>query len=83
MQGRLSEAFFMVFRVDSEGTEYSKYDRSRQVLSKELHPYSRKHLVPKFGFDTAENGIPTCRERVLKNLPGGNWTVRQSYFGQA
>ena len=55
--GRLPEAFFLVFRLESQGTKACESCRSRQDLSNE-------YLPAKFGFDTAENepeygyGIP-------------------------
>ena len=46
--GRLPEAFFMVFRLESQGAEVCKSCRSRQELSNE-------YLIAKIGFDAAEN----------------------------
>ena len=47
--GRLPEALFIVFRLESKGAEVCKSCRSRQELSNEC-------LLAKIGFDTAENG---------------------------
>ena len=46
--GRLPEALFMVFLLDSKGAEVCESCRSRQELSNEC-------LLANFGFDTAEN----------------------------
>ena len=50
--GRLPEALFMVFLLDSkgakQGAKVGKYCRSRQELSNE-------YLLAKFGVDTEEN----------------------------
>ena len=46
--GRLPEALFMVFLLDSKGAKACKSCRSRQELSNE-------YLLAKIGFDTAEN----------------------------
>ena len=46
--GRLPEALFMVFQLDSEGAKAFKSCRSRQELPNE-------YLLAEFGFDTAEN----------------------------
>ena len=46
--GRLPEALFMVFLLDSKGAKMCKYCRSRQELSNE-------NLLANFGVDTAEN----------------------------
>ena len=46
--GRLPEALFMVFLLDSKGAEACKSCRSRQELSDE-------NLLAKFGVDTEEN----------------------------
>ena len=43
------EALFIVFQLDSKGAKVCKSCTSRQELSNE-------HLLAKFGFDTAENG---------------------------
>ena len=47
--GRLPEALFIVFRLESKGAEVCKSCRSRQELSNE-------YLLENFGIDTAENG---------------------------
>ena len=76
--GRLPEALFMVFLLDSKGAWFSlgfkrckgakvcKSCRSRQELSNE-------YLLAKFGFDTAENEpLKVCQKlakvKVRKNI---------------
>ena len=49
--GRLPEALFMVFLLDSKGVKACKSCRSRQELSNEYEYY----LLAKIGVDTAEN----------------------------
>ena len=46
--GRLPEALFMVFLLDSKGAKACKSCRSRQELSNE-------YFLAKFGVDTGEN----------------------------
>ena len=46
--GRLPAALFLVFLLDSKGTQVFKSGRSRQELSNE-------YLLANIGFDTAEN----------------------------
>ena len=46
--GRLPEALFMVFLLDSKGAKECKSCRSRQELSNE-------YFLAQFGVDTAEN----------------------------
>ena len=54
--GRLPEALFMVFLLDSKGAKACKSCRSRQELSNE-------YLLAKFGVDTAENGpLKVCQK---------------------
>ena len=54
--GRLPEALFMVFQLDSKCVKVCKSCRSRQELSNE-------HLLAKFGVDTAENRpIKICKK---------------------
>ena len=54
--GRLPEALFMVFLLDSKGAKVCKACRFRQELSNE-------YLLTKFGVDTAENGpLKVCQK---------------------
>ena len=46
--------FFMVFLLGSKGAKVYKSCRSRQELSNE-------YLLPKFGVDTAESGLPASQ----------------------
>ena len=55
--GRLPEALFMVFQLDSKGAKACKSCRSRQELSNE-------YLLAKFGFDTAENEPPKVCQKL-------------------
>ena len=60
--GRLLEALFTVFGLESKGANVCKSCRSRQELSNE---YS--YLVAKFGVDTAENGPLKVRQTSAKS----------------
>ena len=61
--GRLPEALFMVFQMDSKGAKVCKCKscRSRQELSHE-------YLLAKLGVDTAENGpLKVCQKIANSN----------------
>ncbi len=58
--GRLPEALFMVFLLDSKGAKACKSCRSRQELSNE-------YLLAKFGFDTAENEPLKVCQKLAKS----------------
>ena len=58
--GRLPEALFMVFQLDSKGAKACKSCRSRQELSNE-------YLLAKFGVDTAENKPLKICQKLAKS----------------
>ena len=56
--GRLPEAFFLVFRLESQAAKVCKSCRSRQELSNE-------YLLATIGVDKAENGrLEVCQKLV-------------------
>ena len=58
--GRLPEAFFLVFRLESQGAKACKSYRSRQELSNE-------YLLAKLGVDTAENEPLKVCQKLAKS----------------
>ena len=58
--GRLPEALFIVFQLDSKGAEVCESCRSRQELSNE-------YLLAKFGFDTAESEPLKVCQKIAKS----------------
>ena len=58
--GRLPEALFMVFQLDSKGAKVCKPCRSRRELSNE-------YVFAKFGVDTAENEPLKVSHKLTKS----------------
>ena len=61
--GRLPEAFFLVFRLESQG---AKVKDARVNLVDLVKSFQTSYLLAKFSVDTAENGPPKVCKTIIQ-----------------